>query len=106
MTVVDRRRPDISLDLPREKPAFAQYLTKSSAVVNSAVVSAIAVINGGHKESSRTGTNLRGEKIALRPFKMRCAIIRGRSCLIKVYKHDRHYIYRRAISIESLAAPA
>ena len=50
MTVVDRRRPDISLDLPREKPAFAQYLTKSSAVVNSAVVSAIAVINGGHKE--------------------------------------------------------
>jgi hypothetical protein len=38
------------------------------------VVSAIAVINGGHKESSRTGTNLRGEKIVLRPFKMRCAI--------------------------------
>jgi hypothetical protein len=74
MTVVDRRRPDISLDLPSERPAFAQYLTKSSAVVNSAVISAIAVINGGHKESSRTGTNLRGEKIVLRPFKMRCAI--------------------------------
>jgi hypothetical protein len=74
MTVVDRRRPDISLGLPSERPAFAQYLTKSSAVVNSAVVSAIAVINGGHKESSRTGTNLRGEKIVLRPFKMRCAI--------------------------------
>ena len=43
-------------------------------MVNSAVVSAIAVINGGHKESSRTGTNLRGEKIVLRPFKMRCAV--------------------------------
>ena len=50
MTVVDRRRPDISLDLPRERPAFAQYLTKSSAVENSAVVNAISVINGGHKD--------------------------------------------------------